>query len=159
MANPDWNPRTYETFDDVRAELDRFEEAHARGTLRTTGGWSAAQILEHCSMPILGALDGATGVQLPRYMRVAGRFVFKPMLGRSRMKPGIKLPKSASAWIPEESLTFERGMSSMRGVLDRLSSGERMIHDSPLMGKMSHEQWTTLNLDHCRLHFGFIQCD
>ncbi len=159
MGNPNWEPRDYASFDDVRAELDRFDRAHAAGTLRTTGGWSAGQILEHCSVPIKGSMDGAEGVRIPWYLRLAGRLVFKPMLGRSTMKPGIKLPKSASKWLPDESLTFEQGMSSMRGVLDRLGAGERMTEDSPLMGKMTHEQWTILNLDHCRLHFGFIRCD
>lgn len=157
MSREGWNPRTYADFDALREELDRFQLAHDAGTLATTGNWSAGQILDHCSIPIKGSLDGAQGVTLPWYMRLAGRLVFKPMLGRSQMKPGIKLPKSASEWLPDESLTFEEGMSSMRGALARLESGERMTHDSPLMGKMTHEQWTTLHLDHCRLHFGFIQ--
>ena len=159
MARSNWNPRDYHSFDDLRAELDRFEAAHADGTLRTTGGWSAAQILQHCSEPIAGGLDGAPDIKLPWFFRIAGRFVFKPMLGKSHMKPGIKLPKGARQWLPDDSLRFEEGLGSMRAVLDRLDAGEQMTHDSPLMGAMTHEQWTLLNLDHCRLHFGFIQAD
>lgn len=159
MTDTRWNPRDYGSFEDLRTELDRFEAAHRAGTLTTTGNWSAAQILDHCAQPILTGLDGApTDMKLPWYMRLAGRLVFKPMLGRSKMKPGIKLPKGASEWLPDESVGFEAGMGTMRGALDRIERGERMTHDSPLMGPMTHERWTMLNLDHCRLHFGFIRC-
>jgi len=156
MAHEGWNPRDYATLDALRAELDRIQAAHDAGTLTTNGNWSAGQILEHCSNPFKGALDGASGVSLPWYMRLAGRWVFKPMLGRSKMKPGIKLPKSAAKWLPDPEIPFEDGMRAMRTALDRLAAGERMTHPSPLMGKMTHEQWILLNLDHCRLHFGFM---
>jgi hypothetical protein len=50
-------------------------------------------------------------------------------------------------------------MRIFRDNLARLDAGEQMTQKSPLLGKMTHEKWMKLHLDHCRLHFGFIQCD
>ncbi len=159
-----WHPRDYHTLDDIRAELDRFESAHASGQIRTTGNWSAGQILEHCAIPIRFSMDGffdeqGKPVSFPWYIKMVGVSVFKPMLGRSHMKPGIKLPAKASSMLPEDQQDFEGGMARFREQMARLDAGEQMTKPSPLLGKMTHRKWTLLHLDHCRLHFGFIQCD
>ena len=159
-----WNPRTYASFEDIRAELDRFEQAHAAGTLRTTGNWSAGQILEHCGEPIGLSIDGWVNeagepIVFPFFLRLLGSLIFKPTLGKLKARPGIKLPKNASRLLPQPERTFEDGMQIFRKQMARLESGEQMTKPSPLLGKMTHEKWTLLHLDHCRLHFGFIQCD
>lgn len=163
MAKPtNWHPRDYASLNDIRSELDRFEQSHAAGTLRTTGAWSAGQILEHCAIPIRFSMDGffdeqGKPVSFPWYIKMVGVSVFKPMLGRSHMKPGIKLPAKASSMLPAEGQDFESGMNCFRAELARLDAGEQMTKPSPLLGKMTHQKWTLLHLDHCRLHFGFIQ--
>lgn len=163
-ASEHWHPRDYKTLDELRAELDRFEAAHAAGTLRTTGDWSDGQILEHCSIPIKFSLDGffddqGKPVTFPWYIKIVGVCVLKPLLGRSHMKPGIKLPAKAKSMLPEDQQDFEGGMAKFRAQMARLDAGEQMNNPSPLLGKMRHDQWVLLHLDHCRLHFGFIQCD
>ncbi len=159
-----WHPRDYHTFDDIKDELDRFEAAQAAGTLRTTGNWSAGQILEHCAKFIGFSFDGfvdenGSSVSFPWYIKVFGVCLFKPMLGKSHLKPGIKLPAKASSMKPAESQSFETGLAKFREQLSRLDAGDKMTQPSPFLGKMRHEQWVLLHLDHCRMHFGFIQCD
>ena len=156
MPPEGWKPRVYETLDELRAELDRVEAAHQRGTLTTTGQWSAGQILEHCATLIRCSIDGFGDARVPWFVRLAGRVVFKPRLGRTRMKPGIKLPRKASSLLPGETVGVDEGLSAMRAVLARIEAGERMTADSPVLGPMTHEQWLTLHLDHCRLHLGFL---
>lgn len=153
-----WDPRDYHRIADLRTELDRFEQAHASGTLRTSGSWSAGQILEHCAKLMRFSFDGFEA-SAPWFIKAVGVLVFKPMLGKSHMKPGIKLPAKASSLLPRDRVAFEEGLAAMRTQLDRIESGEQMTQPSPVLGKMSHEQWVKLHLDHCRLHFGFIQCD
>ncbi|MFG0314606.1 MAG: DUF1569 domain-containing protein [Phycisphaerales bacterium] len=153
-----WRPRTYENLHELNQELDRFQAAHDSGTLRTTGDWSPGQILEHCSKLMRSSFDGFDA-QVPWVLKLFGSIVFKPLLGRSHMKPGIKLPAKARSLLPDEEVPFEQGMGELRNQLQRIAAGEQMTHPSPVLGKMSHEQWIKLHLDHCRLHFGFIQCD
>ena len=161
----DWHPRDYHTLNDIRAELDRFESAHSSGQLRTTGGWSAGQILEHCGEPIGMAIDGWVNrdgdpLKLPFLFRMLGTFILKPTIGVIKGRPGIKIPKGvASRIVPQPERSFEDGMSIFKANLARVESGEQMTKPSPLFGKMSHDKWIKLHLDHCRLHFGFIQCD
>ena len=159
-----WHPRDYASLADIDAELDRFEAAHRAGTLRTTGSWSAGQILEHCATPIRFAIDGwrdeqGEPITFPAHMRIVGTLLLKPTIGRMKFKPGIKVPGGARSLLPQPEQEFETGLSKIRTQMARLEAGEQMTKPSPLFGKMSHDKWTKLHLDHCRLHFGFIQCD
>ena len=152
-----WRPRDYKGLDDLRAELDRFEQAHASGTLRTTGAWSAGQILEHCANLMRCSFDGFDA-RVPWFIKMFGVLIFKPMLGKSHMKPGIKLPAKASSLLPRDEVGFDEGLAKLRAQLKRIDAGELMTQASPVLGKMTHDKWVLLHLDHCRLHFGFIQC-
>ena len=160
--HPNWHPRDYNSIEDLNAELDRIEASHNAGTLKVTGNWSAGQILDHCSRPMKMAFDGffdeqGNQVRMPFFIRLLGKLVLKPMLGRSHMKPGIKLPAAASSMLPQDNCSIEEGLSALRSQLTRINNGEKMTQTSPLLGKMRHEQWVLMHLDHCRMHFGFIQ--
>jgi len=160
--HPNWHPRDYNTLKELHAELDRIEQSHNAGTLKTTGNWSAGQIFDHCSKPMQLAFDGffddeSKPIRFPFLIRMMGTLILKPMLGRSHMKPGIKLPAEASSMMPQDDCTFEQGIGNLRDQLARIDNGETMTQTSPLLGKMRHDQWVKMHLDHCRMHFGFIQ--
>lgn len=158
MARPrDWQPATFRTLDELHTELHAVEAADRAGTMRATGGWSPGQILEHCGMLMRFSFDGFGGAKAPWIIRVLGSAFFKPRLGRSQMKPGLKLPKSASMLLPRDEVAFDEGMGLIRSQLARIEAGEKMTHDSPVLGKMTHEQWVLLHLDHCRMHMGFLK--
>lgn len=156
-----WNPRNYSNLADLMADLDRMQTAHDNDALTTKGAWTAGQIFDHCAKPMKLAFDGfideqGKQIQMPLLIRLVGKLILKPMLGRSHMKPGIKLPASASSMLPDDSISFEQGMNNLRSQLSRIENGERMTQTSPLLGKMRHDQWIKMHLDHCRMHFGFI---
>ncbi len=152
-----WQPRDFKTLDDLKGAMDAIESAHRAGTLRAEGAWSAGQVLDHCSRPMKMAFDGFGDTRVPWFVKAAGVAVFKPLLGKSHMKPGIKLPKSAASMLPPDAVSVEDGMSALRGQIARIDAGEKMTHASPVLGKMTHEQWVLLHLDHCRMHFGFLR--
>lgn len=161
--HPNWHPRDYNSIDELKAELDRIEASHQAGTLKVTGNWSAGKIFDHCSKPMKLAFDGffdeqGKPIKFPFYIRFFGVFLLKPMLGRSHMKPGIKLPAAASSMLPADDCTFEQGIEALREQLARMDHGETMTAKSPLLGKMTHKQWVLMHIDHCRMHFGFIDC-
>ncbi len=153
-----WHPRDYQSLEDLAAEVDRIEAAYKAGTLQTTGGWSAGQIMQHTAKLMGFSIDGFEA-SAPLVIRILGTLVFKPLLGRSHMKPGIKLPASARSLLPADEVSTDDGIQAMRTVLGRIENGERMTHKSPVLGKMTHDQWVLLHLDHCRLHFGFLKLD
>ncbi len=152
-----WKPKEIFSIEALKSELDTIEAAHNAGTLRTAGGWTVGQNLEHCTKIMACAFDGFDA-RAPWPIRVFGRLVFKPMIRnpQGQMKPGIKLPKKASAVLPSEEVSVEEGLALMRAQLARIDAGEKMLQDSPVMGKMTHELWILMHLNHCRLHFGFF---
>lgn len=157
--HPNWTPKSFRSIEELKADLDAIEQAHAAGRLTTTGNWSAGQILEHCSIIMRSSFDGFEA-KAPLPIRIVGSLFFKPRLSnpKAQMKPGFQLPKKASSVLPREQVSVEEGLSQMREQLARLDRGERMTQDSPVLGKMTHEQWIAMHLNHCRMHCGFIDC-
>lgn len=151
-----WAPRDYRTLEDLTDEIDRIEAADRAGTLEAVGNWSPGQIMEHCAKLIRFSIDGFEA-SAPAPLRWVGILFFKPRLGKSHMKPGIKLPASARSLMPRDEVPTEQGISAIREQLARIEGGEKMTQPSPILGKMSHEQWILLHLDHCRMHFGFLK--
>lgn len=147
-----------ESWDDVLAEIDRIESAHNAGTLRNTGNWNAGQVLWHCAAFFRAALDGfPKEANPPWWMKLAGRLIKRNAVAPGEMPPaGFKLPTGLSVFVPPDEVMFERGASDLREAISRVKAGERMTAPSPVFGKMTHEQWTNLQLGHCRLHFSFL---
>jgi len=152
-----WTPKSFHSIDGLKAELDQIESAHRAGTLSTTGGWTVGQNLEHCTKIIKSSFDGFDA-SAPLVVRIFGALVFKRMIRNpnGQMKPGIKLPKKASSVLPSAEVSVEDGLAMMRAQLARIDTGEKMTQPSPVMGKMTHELWILMHLNHGRLHMGFF---
>lgn len=148
----------YRSLAELSADLDRVQRAHDAGTLRTTGNWSAGQILKHCSILMKCALDGFPPGKPPLHVWLVTRWIIRPIALRGGPPPpGIKLPPDAGYLLPPEGTTLEDGMNSLRAAVARVADkGERFSVPSPVFGPLTHEQWTALQLGHCSLHMGFI---
>lgn len=147
-----------ESVEDLLADLDRLESAEGAGTLRTTGNWSAGQVLQHCARTWAAAIDGFPAeMRPPWWLKAGARLMFKKRaVAGETAPPGIKLPPEAAAILPEEGVTFAEGLGELRAQIGRTQGGERFNQPSPIFGKMTHEEWQKLQLGHCRLHLGFL---
>lgn len=152
-----WKPKSFHSIDELKAELDTIEAAHQAGTLSTAGGWTVGQNMSHCAIFIENSFDGFT-MLAPWPVRVVCSVLLKPIATKpnGQMKPGFKLPKKAKDLLPEDEVSIECGLEKMRAQLARIDAGEKILCDSPLLGKMTHSQWVHLHLNHCRMHFGFF---
>jgi hypothetical protein len=145
----------FASVDDVVAELDRMQAAHDAGTLQTTGNWSPGQMLQHIDKVWRMGLDGVD-FKAPLPLRL----IFGPLKGmfvKKQPPRGIKLQGDSAQLLPDGAVSFEDGMAALRKTLQRLRDGEKMTHPSALFGKMSHEQWLSLNLNHAAMHLGFVR--
>ena len=147
----------YHCFNCLKADLDRIQRAHDAGTLTTSGNWTLAQNLWHCAKFMECALDGFPS-SAPAPVRWIAALLFK----RSAVKTdkpvpaGFKLPKEAAYLLPPEDIAFDDAMSYLRNTIARLDNNERFTHPSPLLGDLTHDEWTTLHLKHCMLHLSFL---
>ncbi len=148
----------YATIDDLRADLDAIEAAHKAGTLKTTGNWSPGQIFQHCANLWQCALDGfPDNGSWPVRFLVRTLFLKKILNSDAKPPAGFKIPKSASYLTPDDEVRFEEGLKILRTQVNRVAQrNEQFAHPSPLLGTLTHEQWTTVQLGHCRLHLSFL---
>jgi len=150
---------SFGSLDDIRAEIDRLEQAHNAGTLTSTGNWTPGQIFWHCASLVRGALDGfPEDAKPPLWLKLFGRMIKAKATAPGGEAPtGFKIPPGlAKVFEPSPDLTFEQGASELRVLLDRIASGATMEKPSPLFGELNNEQWTNLQVGHCQMHFSFM---
>ncbi|MGJ8637615.1 MAG: DUF1569 domain-containing protein [Phycisphaerales bacterium] len=152
-----WSPKSFHSIPELQADLDKIEAAHQAGTLSTDGGWTVGQNLMHCGIFMKSSYDGFE-MDAPVLLRMVCSVLLKPIATKpkSQMKPGIKLPAKAKELLPEDEVSVEEGLAMIRSQVDRIASGEEMTQRSPLFGKLSHQQWVNLHLNHCRMHMGYL---
>ena len=147
----------YDSFDDLASDLRTIEAAHNAGTLATTGNWSAGQVMEHVAILMECAVDGFPGKPAPWAIRKLARLLFlKKALSGEPLNPGFKIPDQASFLRPGDDTTDERGLARLSAIVERVRGGAEFTHPSPLFEKLSHEQWTTLQLGHASMHLSFV---
>jgi hypothetical protein len=128
-------------------------EALSAGPVRSAGNWTAAQNVQHVAILIRLSIDGFPA-RAPWLIRFVLRFMKNRVLARP-LKPGFKLPGNFSFLLPDDDVTWKDAVAELRREVDRAAS-EKMTAPSPILGSMSHEDWTRLHCRHAELHFGFI---
>lgn len=149
---------SYKCFGCIQGDLDAIQRAQDAGTLRATGNWTPGQVLWHCGKFMECAIDGFPS-SAPAPVRWLAGLMFKKKAVREGepFPAGFKLPRQASFLIPAEGTTFEEGMRYLREQVARVQGGERFTAMSPLLGKLTHEEWEVLQRKHCMLHLSFLQ--
>ncbi len=147
----------FDDLDDLPRELDRIEAAAAAGTLTTTGNWTPGQNLEHCAIFMRFAIDGFP-FRAPFWIRWPSQIFVKWLVVRGGSPPaGIALRGNLAALRPGDATSFAEGLAELRLQIGRIRAGERFTAPSPLFGRLTHEQWTRIQLGHCTLHLSFLQ--
>ena len=132
-------------------------EAEAGKTLRASGNWTPAQIVDHVTRTMSYSLDGfPPDATLPLPIRFIAKMMKSSVLNKP-MKPGVKLKgKLAEIFQPESNVTWGQAMTRLRNLIARVKKGDRMTAVSPAFGAMAHEEWMQLHCRHAEMHFGFI---
>lgn len=146
------------SFDDLAAELDAIEASLSAGTLTTTGNWTPGENLEHLAKFMRFAIDGfPNSAPAPVRWLMILFFKKKAVTPGEPIPAGFKLPKAAAALFPVSGTPDREGLELLRAQVERIRSGERFTQPSPIFGKLTHEQWVTIQLKHCDLHLSFLQ--
>lgn len=139
----------FTSYPEVVAEIRRL---HAVG-YRKTGAWTLGQICEHLSFFFRGSLDGFN-FKLPWLVRVTlGKLVRRRMLRRQAIKPGsVTVPQSVPKAVGDETHQVAEAIR----LLDRLANHSGELHDSPLLGRLTPDDWRRLHLIHAAHHLSFL---
>jgi hypothetical protein len=146
---------SFSSYTDLAAELDRLERAHQEGRLTHLGNWTPGQIFQHVAKFMRFSFDGFP-FKAPWFVAAVGRLM-KPFMSKMKLRPGFKLPEGASDLLPDDHVGFEDGVTELRTQMARLTAGEQMNAKSPLFGRLGHERWKQMHLDHAAMHLGFLK--
>jgi hypothetical protein len=146
---PDRRQLAFKSLDDIVADARRLV---ADPQTKMLGNWPLERLLAHLTIAINSSIDGIS-VKGPWLFRLIGPLLKRRFLTKG-MRAGFKLPREAEpAFYPE--------VASPRAALDGLETavartrGERMTARHPILGKLTHDEWTQLHLRHAELHLSF----
>lgn len=141
----------FSSLQDILADAERLGAAQS---IRNTGNWTPAQVMQHVGRLMLASIDGfqAKGPLLFRIIgpMMKGKFLSNPF------KAGFKVPDNFSQLKPDENPSWDEGFQVIKTGVERAQSGERMSQSSPFLGSMSHEDWVAMHCRHAELHFSFL---
>jgi hypothetical protein len=142
-------------FSSMQDILDDLEYLDSGDPPRTTGNWSSAQIVQHVAKLIDYSIDGFPVPKAALPVRIMGRMMRKAAITKP-LRAGVKLPEKFSFMEPDREVAWDDAAEQLRQAIGRLES-ERMTQRSPVLGKLSHEQWEQMHCRHAEMHFSFMQ--
>jgi hypothetical protein len=140
----------FASLDDAIAEARRL---HETGYDRA-GTWNLAQICDHLSKLMTMSRDGFGDARFGWQMRLFGRLA-KPMIVRMKSMPkGLDGPAS---FMPATDQGDElAAIDAMAEAVRRVLEPGATFHPSPLVGKLTEEQWISIHRVHAAHHLGFL---
>lgn len=142
----------FKSLDEVVADA---EVLVASPNTRMLGNWNLSQLIAHLTMAINHSIDGINA-KAPWYIRLLGPLIKGRVL--KKMSPGFNLPKQVEAEFFPTGLSPEEALQQLRTAVGRLRS-EKMTARHPVLGQLTHEEWTQLHLRHSELHLSFAVVD
>ena len=141
---------------EILGDIEKLNAAEKEGkTISATVNWTPAQIIEHVVYFVDCSIDGFE-FKAPLVLRIFGKFARSPILNNP-MKPGFKLPATMRMVIASPKSTWQDAVSHARKAILRVEAGKQMTKPSPLLGKMSHQDWVKLHCRHAEMHLSFIK--
>jgi hypothetical protein len=140
----------FRSLEDVLAEAERL----ARDPARTLGNWSIGQILDHLAAWMEFSIDGVPA-RVPWLVRLFAR-PFRSWVLRRPMPAGFRWPEETAKRVcPQRPVSVEEGLEHLRRAVGRLRAESRRA-PSPLLGKLTPDQWEQLHLRHAEHHLSFV---
>jgi hypothetical protein len=139
----------FDSLDAILADVEMLEKAKR---VRALGNWSAGQNVAHVALLMTRSLDGFPG-SIPWFVRMPVRLLMKGTVLNKPMSAGFKTPKAVGS--PPEPVSLEDGLAQLRAAIGRLKAESKRA-PSPLLGRLSVEEWNQLHCRHAELHLSFL---
>jgi len=139
----------YETLQDLVNEARQLAE---RGYSRA-GEWSLGQVCNHLAGAINMSRDGFPS-GLPRPMRPIMRLV---LFGRMRKRIPIRLRvPTLPSLQPPADIADEEAIDRLSAAIARFNEPGATFAASPVLGKLTAEEWNVFHLWHSEHHMSFL---
>jgi len=138
----------FKSLDEVVADAEMLVSS---SRTRILGNWPLERLLTHLATAINLSIDGVSA-KVPWFIRLVGPFMKKRFL--TKMSPGIKLSKDIEPGFYPPAASLHEALQMLRTAVARLRT-EKMTARHPVLGKLTHDEWTQLHLRHEELHLSF----
>jgi hypothetical protein len=138
----------FQDFDSLTADVDRL---HRDGYTKA-GTWDLRQICEHLTASMRMSIEGFT-------FKVAWWFIFVGPLIRRRLFKTRKVPagiKGPDSLMPASTGDETAALNAFHKELRRVRDHAGPFRPSPVMGRLSPEQWRQFHLIHAAHHLSFL---
>jgi len=139
----------FDSLDEVVTDADMLVSSP---NTKVLGNWPLEKLLTHLAMAINHSIDGISA-KAPWFIRLIGPLLKRRLL-RHGMSPGFNLPKKVEVDFFPAAASPQEALNGLRAAVARLQT-EKMTAKHPVLGKLSHEEWTQLHLRHAELHLSF----
>ena len=129
--------------------------ASFEGKVRSSGNWTPAQNVDHVARVIECSLDGFTVPNAPLIARGFAKMMRSSILNKP-MKAGFSIPGKFKDMKPPPDVSWDDAVARLTSVVARIEKGQKMLHRSPLLGYLEHEEWIQLHCRHAEMHFSFL---
>lgn len=143
----------FNSIDEAVAEANRLAEAERQGRLTQMGNWALGQAMGHIAGWIEFGYEGFP-IGAPWLIRLIvwlqkKKFLYGPM------RAGVKIPGVSGGTLATEPMSVEEGLGRLTAAFQRLKA-EPQKYPSPVLGQLTHEESSALNLRHAELHLSFF---
>ncbi|MEM1165294.1 MAG: DUF1569 domain-containing protein [Planctomycetota bacterium] len=144
----------FTTLADILADAEAFA---ATGEPRTSGNWSVGEVVDHVRMIMTYSREGFPDMGIPAPLRWFTILFMKKRTLAKGFDAGFKFPtaKIAAAFTPER-VSLDVAMTRLRREVELSSVPGAMSQPSPLVGRLTHDEWQALQCRHAELHFSFV---
>lgn len=141
--------------DAYAAEIERIAAAEQAGRVKTSGNWTAGQILAHLAAWIEYNYTGFPLSPPPWAIRLILKTFMKKKYLRNGLPQGVKIPGQPDGTVGQDRMSTPDAIERLKRAITRLRV-EPPVHPSPAFGELTHDECIRLNLRHAELHLGFI---
>lgn len=141
----------FNNFDDLLDHLEQITlDSH-----RTQRRWTAAQNFFHLAAAFEGSIKGLPA-GYPRLVRALARPV-RWVITRYRFPPWIPIPAAIRhALEPPKTADFQTEKARLLKAIKEFRDYKNPHPPHPVLGTLSHDEWTGFHLRHCERHLSFI---
>ena len=148
-STPGRRELAFTSLDDIVADAQHLVAAPQ---IQMLGNWPLEKLLAHLAIAINGSFDGISA-QAPLLVRLFGR-LFKRRILTKQMRAGLKLPRRVETDFYPDVASPQAALGDLQAAVAR-TKNERMTAAHPILGKLTHDEWTQLHLRHAELHLSF----
>ncbi len=146
---------SFATLADVVVDAERIAASDRAGTLRRTGNWTAAQILNHVSSFMEFPFDGYPPelASPPWFVKLIMKFMKGKYL--KGLPAGVSIPRIPGGTVGAVDGPIDLALARFKKAAQRMEKTPPAI-PNPIFGPITHQEWVQLQCLHAQLHFSFL---